>query len=95
MSKNELLKGLTDEQIEKLKACKSPDEMLALAKAEGIELSDEQLSAVNGGFCKGDPCPKCGNEDTESGWTILEGYWFHCPKCDNYWPNPHKQLNVE
>ena len=49
--KKELLKGLTDEQIKKVEACKSPDEILALAKAEGIELTDEQLEAVSGG-CK-------------------------------------------
>ena len=34
---------------EKAKACKSPEEILALAKEEGYELSDEKLEAVNGG----------------------------------------------
>ena len=34
--KTELLKGLTEEQIAKIKACKSQEEMLAIAKAEGI-----------------------------------------------------------
>lgn len=49
--REELLKGLTKEQIEKVKACKSADEIIALAKAEGVELTPEQLEAVSGG-CK-------------------------------------------
>ena len=61
--KKELLKGLTEEQIAKVKACKSQEELLALAKEEGIELTDEQLEAVSGGFCDSSPkiyaCPVC------------------------------------
>ena len=49
--KEALLNGLTKEQIAKVKSCKSSEELLALAKAEGVELSDEQLRAVNGGAC--------------------------------------------
>ncbi len=49
--KKELLDGLTAEQIEKIKACKNSEEVLALAKKEGIELSDDQLEAVSGGGC--------------------------------------------
>ena len=37
--KQELLKGLTKEQIAKVKACKNHEELLELAKKEGIELS--------------------------------------------------------
>ena len=40
---------LTPEQIEKAKACKSPEELLALAQSEGYELSDEELQSVSGG----------------------------------------------
>jgi hypothetical protein len=47
--KKELLKGLTEEQIAKIKTCKTVDELLALAKAEGVELTNEQLAAVSGG----------------------------------------------
>ena len=36
----ELLKGLTDEQIAKIKECKNNEEIFALAKQEGIELTD-------------------------------------------------------
>ena len=63
--KKELLKGLTEEQIEKVKACKSPEEILKLAKEEDVELTDEQLKAISGGFSLCYPnvsdliCPNC------------------------------------
>lgn len=41
--KQGLLKGLAEEQLAKGKECKTTEEMLALAKEEGIELTDEQL----------------------------------------------------
>ena len=67
--KQELLKGLTEEQIAKVKACKSQAEILELAKKEGVALTDEQLEAVSGGGCGGGDsshkCPECGSEDTE------------------------------
>ena len=47
--REELLKGLTEEQIKKVKACKNAEEILALAKVEGVTLSEEQLEAVSGG----------------------------------------------
>ena len=40
---------LTDEQKARVMACKTADELLALAKAEGVELSDEQLDSIAGG----------------------------------------------
>ena len=40
---------LTPEQQEKAKACTSPEELVALAKAEGVELTDEMLEAISGG----------------------------------------------
>ena len=50
----EALKGiwdnLTDEQKEKAKTCKSWDELTQLAGKEGIELPDEVLDAVAGGY---------------------------------------------
>ena len=61
--KEELLKGLTKEQIAKVKQCKSHEELLALAKQESIELTDEQLAAISGG-CNAtvtvQECPYCG-----------------------------------
>ena len=89
--KQELLKGLSEEQIAKVKSCKNSEELLALAKAEGIELSDEQLAAVSGGgACSvisdiGDyinpfDCPKCGSNDVEN-----DGGKYTCKKCGNSW----------
>ena len=52
--KKELLKGLTEEQIEKVKACDDVHDLLQLAKDEGVELNEEQLNAISGGACSGD-----------------------------------------
>ena len=34
---------------EKLKSVKTPDELVALAREQGMELADDQLEAVSGG----------------------------------------------
>lgn len=78
--KEELLRGLSEEQIAKLKSCKGQEEILKIAKEEGVELTDEQLEAVSGG-CGGSNirCPDCGSEDL----TILatEEAKFCCRRC--------------
>lgn len=65
MDRDELLKGLTKEQIEKVEGCSNLDDLLALADTEGVALTDEQLKAVSGGCGEGEhestlPCPMCG-----------------------------------
>ena len=40
---------LSQELQEKVKACKTPEELLALANEQGYELSEEELEAVSGG----------------------------------------------
>ena len=40
---------LTEDQKARARACKSPEELLELAKSEGVELSEEELDAVSGG----------------------------------------------
>ena len=40
---------LTDEQKARVEACKTTEELIALAKEEGVELSDEQLNSIAGG----------------------------------------------
>ena len=43
-----------------MEACKTPEELLALAAEEGYELTDEDLKAINGGTlyadCTWDDC---------------------------------------
>ena len=43
------LNDLTDEQKAQVMACKTAEELVELAKAEGVELSDEQLESIAGG----------------------------------------------
>ena len=85
--KEELLKGLTEEQIAKAKTCKSQEEMLTLAKEEGVELNEEQLEAVNGGGCFDVPdifCPRCHKESCQpisGGCTGYDRRTFKCNSC--------------
>ena len=46
----EMFDGLSDDLKAKVANCKTADDLIALAKAEGIELTDEQLDAISGGF---------------------------------------------
>ena len=90
--KEELLKGLSEEQIAKIKACKTQEEMLSLAKEEGIELTDEQLEAVSGGCTapeiKPEVCPQCGKSDYEEK-TYTDGMFsitsYTCKHCGRIW----------
>ena len=90
--KNELLTGLTDEQIAKIKSCKNQDELLAIAQAEGVQLTEEQLEAVSGGWCSETtaPCPKCGSTSIKKehrGNDVHMHTVFICKKCGCEW-NP-------
>lgn len=40
---------ITPDLREKAKTCKTPEELLALAKSEGYKLSDAEMEAVTGG----------------------------------------------
>ena len=40
---------LTPEQQERAKACKTPEEVFALAKEVGYELSEEEIDSISGG----------------------------------------------
>ena len=85
--RKELLEGLTEEQINKLRDCKTPEEALALAKEEGIELTEEQLEAVSGGACVEKPiCPICHSERV-----VFEDKSdhdeFECLNCGYAWRN--------
>ncbi len=43
------LDELSEELRAKVKTCQTPEEMFAIAKEEGYELSDEQLNSIAGG----------------------------------------------
>ena len=82
--REELLKGLTEEQIAKIKACKSNEEILKVAKEEGVELTDEQLEAVSGGACVDLICPKCSGPIWS--YTKSDGVlYYKCPHCGHKW----------
>lgn len=56
---------LSPELQEKLKAAKTPDEIIALAKEENYNLSDEELEEISGGLSwnscphhNSKPCPQ-------------------------------------
>ena len=95
--RKELLKGLSEEQIKKVEACKSSEEILELAKAEGMELTDEQLEAVSGGGgCFGGTmkCPECGSNDVKTDVKEINNgtynttktvYKYKCKKCGYKW----------
>ena len=97
--KKELLKGLTKAQIEKVKECKTHEELLALAKAEGIELTNEQLATISGGgVCSvvsdvGDylnpyDCPNCGSNDVKD-----DGRNHRCNKCGYKWQDDSYEVH--
>ena len=85
----ELIEGLTTEQVKKVMDCKDPKEILDLAKAEGIELNDEQLAAVSGG-CGEDKaeilCPECGSSYVSRYKAPKTGgYRYFCHDCGKYY----------
>ena len=94
--KEELLKGLTKEQIEKVNACKDSEEILNLAKQEGVELNDEQLDAVNGGCGKSKEwyenddmqCPECLNRHCME---KVSDAWYRCKYCNKITVNKNLQ----
>ena len=54
--------ALTDEQKRRVEAAKTPEELLAIAKEAGYELTLDDINKVSGGFpcvhCQYDACPK-------------------------------------
>lgn len=41
--------NISDDVREKARECKTPEEILELAKCENVKLSDEQIEAISGG----------------------------------------------
>ena len=89
--KEELLQGLSEEQVAKIKQCKNQKELLDLAKKEGIQLNDEQLASISGGACTTKKCPNCGSEDIRKITNYAgpgggaEVTYYQCNKCGHKW----------
>ena len=60
------VEDLTPEQMEKIRSCKTPEELLAVAEEVGYELSSEELEAVTGGADWWDEC-SCDGSGYERG----------------------------
>ena len=74
---------LTPEQQEKVRGCETLEDVLAFAKSELIELDDEQIESIAGGWGdSGDKraCPKCGSKALDKG----PGGW-ECLDCGSTW----------
>lgn len=73
--------------LEKVKACNSEEELLALAEEEGLELIPEQLDAISGGLGSemtfNKKCPQCGYERAAFVMGFRKGrVAFRCLKCE-------------
>ena len=54
--------GLSDDLKKKVTECRTSEELMNLAKTEGIELTDDQLDAISGGSawsCDEDDASNC------------------------------------
>ena len=87
-----MLRNLSDDQIARARQCRSSEELLSLAKQEGVELTDEQLDAVSGGNCDegadktGFMCPSCRSTNTTGFYSEhlfggKGGYYCRCNDC--------------
>lgn len=81
--REELLKGLTEDQIIKVRACGNRRDLLQLAKDEGVDLTAEQLEAVTGG-CGTVETPKCPRCLAEHPVDLGAGR-YKCNKCQYEW----------
>ena len=63
----------------KAEACETPEEVFKLAKEEGIDLPDEALDSIAGGW-KSQTCPKCGSKNIRRAGNKL-GAQTECRDC--------------
>lgn len=73
------LEDLVRENKDRIAACENSEELVELAKTEGVELEDWQLEKVAGGSWDGAPeCPRCGTDE----YTDFEcEMGYRCRKC--------------
>ena len=78
------IKDLSPEQQEKVKACNSIDELIALADSEGVDLTDEQLNQVaGGGWTRTTCCSQCKSENIAptGEFDLQKGTVYKCNDC--------------
>ena len=76
--------NLDAEQRAKAQRCRTPEEILALAKTEGYELTDEELGQISGGVpdWMKPTCPRCGSTDI---WQTRGNDIITCHNCGYEW----------
>ena len=95
MNLEDYIKDLAPDLQEKVRACSSVEELLALAKEAKVPVPDEALESIAGGddvdtsSCASNKCPKCGRkeksyskEDLNNGYTR---YYYKCSNCGYKW----------
>ena len=82
------IKDLPESIRERAEACKTREELFALAKEVGHELTDEELESISGGewdFCYGYRAPywitTCGHCGGTTEWPKSEPQPTHCSQC--------------
>ena len=78
---------LSPELREEALKCKTPEEILALAKKVGRELSSDELDAIAGGEEKWQryQCPRCLGHDVEERTSIIGNVFYECLSCGHKW----------
>ena len=73
---------LTPEQQEKARACKTKEELAALAEEEGFQLSDDELEGIAGGELEHKKCSTVGCPHYDHSDEELGGHPHHitCPQ---------------
>ena len=81
------LEGLSPELREEVLACETPEEILALARKVGHDLSDDELEAIAGGDDKWEMigCPRCDSWDCEKRTSLVGNTFYVCLSCGNRW----------
>lgn len=87
--------AISPELQEKIAACKTPEDLFALAKEEGRELSDDEIEMIAGGEGPWDDsiphlffCPHCNGDVMKPG---RAGDPVVCPHCGKTFPYPSRE----
>ena len=75
---------MAPEQIEEAKKLATPEQMLAYARDNGIDLTDDEVDGIAGGYVRidGRACPYCGSREI---YTAPAGT-CKCEECEAQFP---------